>query len=115
MTVTPACSDTTLSYHQHVSMLSVVILVACLAGTTAIHCEGDYDLEDVQSFTQEIQHGGDMNYWRTRQKNFQGYGRFDGDPSNAVVTGGMLLHLVVTFCHRVFYYSNWQKVRYEFE
>ena len=75
-------------------MLSVVVLVACLAGTTAIHCEGDYDLEDVQSYTQDIQRSGDMNYWRTRQNNFQGYGRFDGDPSDAVVTGWVLLNII---------------------
>ena len=53
----------------------------------SIHCEGDSDLSDVQEYTQDVNDIGDLDFWRTAQNNFQTFGKFDGNPHNAVITG----------------------------
>ena len=70
-------------------LVALVLVAVCFTPTTGIHCEDDKELEgaDAKEYSQEVDHVGDVDYWRTRQNNFQIFGIWDGDASNSVITG----------------------------
>lgn len=68
----------------------VLVVVGCVVPATSIRCEGDTDLNDVQEYTQAVYNIGDLDFWRTAQMSFQTYGKFEGDPQGAVITGTFL-------------------------